>query len=84
MKSVSMPLNKTNNISIAACTRTSGMHLLSLNCENLSSWGEPPGELSSTQVQWRVWVPRLDIIRIRQPRAPNNKFIIPLSHCKYL
>ena len=29
-------------------------------------------------------VPRLDIIRIRQPSAPNNEFIIPLSHCKYL
>ena len=27
---------------------------------------------------------RLDIIRIRQPNAPNNKFIIPLSHHKYL
>ena len=25
-------------------------------------------------------VPRLDIIRIRQPSAPNNEFIIPLSH----
>ena len=29
-------------------------------------------------------VPRLDIICIRQPSPPNNEFIIPLSHCKYL
>ena len=33
---------------------------------------------------WHFWLLRLDIILIRQPNTPNNKFIIPLSHYKYL
>ena len=36
------------------------------------------------QVEPCTRFPRLDIIRIRQPNAPYNEFIIPLCHNKYL
>ena len=42
------------------------------------------GDTLRPQAKPCMMFPRLDRIRIRQTNAPSNKFIIPVSHYKYL